>query len=43
MMRAGFSLLSGYALFVGYLWALWEPQRRTWHDLIAGTRVVPVE
>ncbi|MFI5347363.1 MAG: RDD family protein [Elusimicrobiota bacterium] len=43
MLRAGFSLISGYALFLGYLWALWEPQRRTWHDLIAGTRVVPVE
>jgi uncharacterized RDD family membrane protein YckC len=43
MLRAAFSLVSGYAAFLGYLWALWEPQRRTWHDLIAGTRVVPVE
>lgn len=43
MLRAAFSLVSGYALFVGYLWALWEPQRRTWHDLLAGTRVVPAE
>ncbi|MDE2512025.1 MAG: RDD family protein, partial [Elusimicrobia bacterium] len=43
LLRAGFSLVSGYALFVGYLWALREPQRRTWHDLIAGTRVVPAE
>lgn len=41
--RAVFSLISGYALFLGYLWALWEPQRRTWHDLIAGTKVVPAE
>jgi class 3 adenylate cyclase len=43
MMRAGFSLISGYAMFIGYLWALWEPQRRTWHDFVAGTRVVPAE
>ncbi|HXT00807.1 MAG TPA: RDD family protein [Elusimicrobiota bacterium] len=43
MLRAGFSLISGYAMFLGYLWALWEPQRRTWHDLVAGTRVVPAE
>jgi class 3 adenylate cyclase len=43
MLRAAFSLVSGYVLFLGYFWALWEPQRRTWHDLVAGTRVVPAE
>src|SRR6185312_10127511 len=42
-LRALFSLVSLHAAFIGYLWALWEPQRRTWHDLIAGTRVVPTE
>jgi class 3 adenylate cyclase len=41
--RAAFSAISLNVLFLGYLWALWEPQRRTWHDLVAGTRVVPVE
>ncbi len=38
--RAAVSLLSGYAGGFGYLWALFEPQRRGWHDLMAGTRVV---
>lgn len=39
-MRAAVSLLSAYAGGLGYLWALFEPQRRGWHDLMAGTRVV---
>ncbi|MCR4294428.1 MAG: RDD family protein [Elusimicrobia bacterium] len=41
--RASVSLLSGYAAGLGYLWALWEPQRRGWHDLMADTRVVAAE
>ncbi|MDD5302739.1 MAG: RDD family protein, partial [Elusimicrobia bacterium] len=43
LMRAAVSLLSGYAAGLGYLWALWEPQRRGWHDLMADTRVVSAE
>jgi class 3 adenylate cyclase/uncharacterized RDD family membrane protein YckC len=41
--RSGFSVLSLYFAFLGYLWALWEPERRGWHDLLAGTRVVPLD
>lgn len=41
--RASVSLLSGYAAGLGYLWALWEPQRRGWHDLMADTRVVAAD
>lgn len=41
--RASVSLLSGYAAGLGYLWALWEPQRRGWHDLMADTRVVSAD
>jgi len=41
--RVFFSIVSAYFFFIGYLWALWEPQRRGWHDLIAGTRVVSAE
>jgi class 3 adenylate cyclase len=37
--RTLFTFVSASALFLGYLWALWERDRRTWHDLIAGTRV----
>lgn len=25
---------------VGYLWAIWDPQKQTWHDKIANTIVV---
>lgn len=41
--RSAISTVSGSVFFLGYLWALWEPRRRTWHDLMAGTRVVPAE
>lgn len=33
-------LLSVLAALLGVLWALVDPQRRMWHDLAAGTRVV---
>jgi len=38
-LRAVFSLVS-LVLFLGYLWAIWEKDKRTWHDLIAGTKAV---
>ena len=34
------SIFSGLFLLIGYLWVLWEPQKRTWHDMAAGTYVV---
>lgn len=37
------SLFSGYLLFLGFIWARWEADQRTWHDLIAGTRVTGLE
>ncbi len=43
LLRAAVSVVSMHVAFLGYLWGVWEPQRRTWHDLAAGTRVVPVE
>lgn len=43
MIRSAMSLVSGYAAGIGYLWALWEPQKRGWHDLLADSRVVPAE
>lgn len=42
MARSATSVLSGAAFFLGYLWALWEPQGLTWHDLLTGTRVISV-
>jgi class 3 adenylate cyclase len=38
-LRSFFSLVSLFGL-LGYVWALWEKDHRTWHDIIAGTRVV---
>jgi len=35
----GYSL-SGGIFFVGFLWALWDKEKRTWHDKMAHTRVV---
>lgn len=36
--RAGMAIVSGFALGIGYLWAAWDPERRTWHDMVANTR-----
>jgi uncharacterized RDD family membrane protein YckC len=38
--RALVSNLSAIALFLGYLWMLWEPRKRTWHDIVADSLVV---
>ena len=40
-LRAFFSLVSLTGL-LGYAWALWEKEGRTWHDIIAQTRVIKV-
>ncbi len=34
--------VSGAALFLGYLWVAWDPQRQAWHDKFADTYVVLV-
>ncbi|XTP34870.1 RDD family protein [Mycobacterium sp. TJFP1] len=36
-------LLDTLTLFVGWLWPLWDPRRRTFADLLAGTQVYRVE
>ena len=35
--------LSAIVILLGYLWMLWDPEKQTWHDKIAGTVVVPVD
>jgi len=40
-LRAFFSLVSLFML-LGYAWALWEKDKRTWHDIIAGTKSVRI-
>ncbi len=34
-------ILSGF-LCLGFLWMLWDAERRCWHDMLAGTRVIRV-
>ena len=38
--RALMSNLSALPLFLGYFWMLWEPRKRTWHDIVAESLVV---
>lgn len=32
--------LSTIVFFLGYFWMLWDPERQTWHDKLAGSVVV---
>lgn len=41
--RAAMRIVSGFALGLGFLWAAWDPERRTWHDSVADTRVFKVQ
>ena len=34
-------ILSSIPCLLGYFWMLWDPEKQTWHDKIAGTVVVP--
>ncbi|HAH07559.1 MAG TPA: hypothetical protein DCM05_13745 [Elusimicrobia bacterium] len=34
------SWLSALPMFLGFFWAGWDPEKRSWHDKIAGTVVV---
>ncbi len=33
--------VSALPCLLGYFWMIWDPQKQTWHDKIAGTVVVP--
>jgi len=35
-----FSFVSALPAGLGFLWSLFEPRKRTWHDIISGTRLV---
>lgn len=34
------SLVSATCLGLGFAWSLFEPEKRTWHDLASGTRLL---
>jgi uncharacterized RDD family membrane protein YckC len=35
-------LVSSFVFGLGYLWAIWDSRKQTWHDKIAGTVVVKI-
>lgn len=37
--RQAMAIVSSIPLALGYLWAAWDPQKRTWHDMVASSRV----
>jgi len=40
LVRALSSILSLLAVGLGFLWVIWDPERQSWHDKIAGTTIV---
>ncbi len=40
IIRAVAYYVSGLFMGIGYIWALFDDEKRTWHDLITGTIVV---
>jgi uncharacterized RDD family membrane protein YckC len=36
--REGMAIVSALAILLGYLWAIWDDEKRTWHDMVANTR-----
>lgn len=39
-LRLAVALLSGATAGLGFLWILFDPQRRSWHDRLCDTRVM---
>ena len=37
------AIVSALALFIGYLWMLWDKEKQCWHDKAANDVVVPVQ
>ena len=40
LVRGLASALSVIVLFLGFLWMIWDQEKQTWHDKIAGTVVI---
>jgi uncharacterized RDD family membrane protein YckC len=38
--RALMSNISALPCFLGFFWMLWDPRKRTWHDIVADSLVV---
>jgi uncharacterized RDD family membrane protein YckC len=35
------SIVSFVAIFIGFLWMIWDAEKQTWHDKVAGSVVIP--
>jgi uncharacterized RDD family membrane protein YckC len=35
-------IVSGIAIYLGFLWVIWDPKHEGWHDKIARTKVIKV-
>ena len=42
VVRVVVAIFSGLVLLIGYLWAIWDANKQTWHDKAAGSFVVRV-
>lgn len=42
LIRVLMSFVSAFALLIGYIWAAFHAEKRTWHDIVAGTWAVRV-
>ena len=40
VLRYFVAIASGLALAIGYLWCIWDANKQTWHDKVAGSVVV---
>lgn len=38
--RSLFKIISGLVLLLGYLWVIWDREKRAWHDMVVSSRVV---
>ncbi|WP_456407250.1 RDD family protein [Thiolapillus sp.] len=43
IVRYAMAIVSLAALGLGFLWILVDPQKRAWHDIVSGTRLVLVD
>jgi uncharacterized RDD family membrane protein YckC len=41
LLRCVGHIISTIPLLLGYFWMLWDPNKQTWHDKLAGSVVVP--
>ena len=42
-LRALMKYFLSWILLLGYLWMLWDREKQTWHDKVAGSVVVPAD